>query len=126
MVTNLQPIGTEENLGVVGAIYVDTIVEKHARRILGEGKLRDLGKLAAHLDFHLVTWLAKEKRRRSTVVSDFVGALKMIHSEFEWPYPDFAPTQPHHSRTPSTGEGEVFKHGKRILNLLFLFHVRFC
>lgn len=95
--------GDGTNLRALGAAYVDAIVERHARRILSEGKLRDLGRLAAHLDFHLVTWLRKEKRRKPLMVTDFVAALKMIHTEFEWPYPDFVSPMPHHSRTPSAG-----------------------
>jgi len=69
-------------------VYVDSIIERHARRILSEGKLKDLGKLAGHLDLHLVTWLRKERKRKPVMVTDFVAALKMLHSEFEWPYPD--------------------------------------
>ncbi|CAG7819756.1 unnamed protein product, partial [Allacma fusca] len=86
----------------LGTAYVDAIVERHSRKILAEGKLRDLGKLAAHLDFHLVSWLRREKRRRPVMVTDFVAALKMIHSEFEWPYPDYLSPPSQHSRTPST------------------------
>jgi hypothetical protein len=107
--------GGSSDKATPGALYVDTIIERHARRILSEGKLRDLGKLAAHLDFHLVTWLSKEKRRKGIMVTDFVAALKMIHSEFEWPYPEFSGSSASsssgtsssqgvlHSRTPSTG-----------------------
>lgn len=90
--------------GSIGNAYVDAIVERHARRILAEGKLRDLGKLAAQLDFHLVSWLRKEKRRRPIMVTDFVAALKMIHTEFEWKYPDYVGG---HSRTPSSGTSSV-------------------
>lgn len=97
-------LGDGTNLKALGAAYVDAIVERHARRILSEGKLGDLGRLAAHLDFHLVTWLRKEKRRKPLMVTDFVAALKMIHSEFDWPYPDFVSPIVHHSRTPSAGE----------------------
>lgn len=97
-------LGDGTNLRALGVAYVDAIVERHARRILSEGKLRDLGRLAAHLDFHLVTWLRKEKRRKPLMVTDFVAALKVIHSEFDWPYPDFVSPITHHSRTPSAGK----------------------
>lgn len=86
-----------------GAMYVDAIIERHARRILAEGKLRDLGKLAAHLDFQLVSWLQKERKKKGVMVTDFVAALKMIHSEFEWPYPEFS-NLGFHCRSPSIGE----------------------
>jgi len=94
--------GDSAAYGSLGTLYVDSLVERHARRILAEGKLRDLGKLTAHLDFHLVTWLRREKKRKPVMVVDFVAAVKMIHSEFEWPYPEFvASVKSHHSRTPS-------------------------
>lgn len=46
----------------------------------------DLGYFAAHLDFHLVVWLAKE-RDRAARVDDFVRGLRQLHEEFNWPYP---------------------------------------
>jgi len=120
-----------------GAMYVDAIIERHARRILSEGKLRDLGKLAAHLDLHLVSWLAKEKKRKGLMVTDFVGGLKMIHSEFEWPYPEFSGSSasssagsstqgPHHSRTPSSGRTDLIMYmlcfgTKSTMYILFIY-----
>jgi hypothetical protein len=98
--TGLPPYPNEIERPTCGTMYVDAIIERHARKILSEGKLRDLGKLAAHLDFHLVSWLQKEKRNKGVMVTDFVAALKMIHTEFDWPYPEFSNF---HSRTPSTG-----------------------
>lgn len=49
-------------------------------------RLTDLGYFAAHLDFHLVAWLGKE-RDRAARIDDFVKALKQIHEDFNWPYP---------------------------------------
>jgi hypothetical protein len=46
----------------------------------------DLGHFAAHLDFHLVAWLGRE-RDRVARVDDFVAALKQLHFDFVWPYP---------------------------------------
>lgn len=46
----------------------------------------DLGYFAAHLDFHLVVWLGKE-RDRAARIDDFVTALKQLHEDFKWPYP---------------------------------------
>lgn len=66
--------------------FIDVILQKHARRLLSEGRLTDLGYFAAHLDFHLVAWLGKE-RNRAARVDDFVQALKQLHEEFSWPYP---------------------------------------
>lgn len=62
------------------------ILQKHARRLLSARRLTDLGYFAAHLDFHLVAWLGKE-RDRAARIDDFVKALKQVHEDFNWPYP---------------------------------------
>ncbi|KAK9874059.1 hypothetical protein WA026_002414 [Henosepilachna vigintioctopunctata] len=67
--------------------FIDVILQKHARRLLSSQRLIDLGYFAAHLDFHLVTWLGKE-RERAARVDDFVAALKKLHDDFDWPYPN--------------------------------------
>ncbi|XP_063921196.1 guanine nucleotide exchange factor subunit Rich-like isoform X2 [Zophobas morio] len=69
--------------------FIDVILQKHARRLLSTRRLTDLGYFAAHLDFHLVTWLGKE-RDRAARIDDFVQALKHLHEEFLWPYPTSA------------------------------------
>ncbi|KAF5272536.1 hypothetical protein FQA39_LY07860 [Lamprigera yunnana] len=66
--------------------FIDVILQRHVRRLLSAHRLADLGFFAAHLDFHLVAWLAKE-RERAAQVDDFVTALKHLHDEFSWPYP---------------------------------------
>lgn len=66
--------------------FIDVILQKHARRLLSNRSLTDLGYFAAHLDFHLVAWLGKE-RDRAARVDDFVTVLKHLHEEFQWPYP---------------------------------------
>lgn len=66
--------------------FIDVILQRHARRLLSSHRLTDLGFFAAHLDFHLVTWLGKE-RDRVARVDDFVTALKQLHEDFRWPYP---------------------------------------
>lgn len=66
--------------------FIDVILQKHARRLLSTRRLTDLGYFAAHLDFHLVVWLGKE-RDRAARIDDFVQALKHLHEEFSWPYP---------------------------------------
>ncbi|XP_019759391.2 guanine nucleotide exchange factor subunit Rich isoform X1 [Dendroctonus ponderosae] len=75
-----QPSNTAEEF------FIDVILQKHARRLLSNRSLTDLGYFAAHLDFHLVAWLGKE-RDRAARVDDFVAALKHLHEEFQWPYP---------------------------------------
>ncbi|CAG9764875.1 unnamed protein product [Ceutorhynchus assimilis] len=66
--------------------FIDVILQKHARKLLSNRRLTDLGYFAAHLDFHLVAWLGKE-RDRAARVDDFVTAMKQLHEEFNWPYP---------------------------------------
>ncbi|XP_074042541.1 guanine nucleotide exchange factor subunit Rich isoform X2 [Leptinotarsa decemlineata] len=66
--------------------FIDVILQKHARRLLSVRRLTDLGYFAAHLDFHLVSWLGKERDRASRV-DDFVKAFKQVHEDFSWPYP---------------------------------------
>ncbi|CAH1163628.1 unnamed protein product [Phaedon cochleariae] len=66
--------------------FIDVILQKHARRLLSARRLTDLGYFAAHLDIHLVSWLAKE-RNRAAKIDDYVKALKQIHEDFNWPYP---------------------------------------
>ncbi|KAK5648957.1 hypothetical protein RI129_003849 [Pyrocoelia pectoralis] len=72
--------------GTAEEFFIDVILQRHARRLLSAHRLIDLGYFAAHLDFHLVTWLAKE-RDRAARIDDFVAALKYLHEEFNWPYP---------------------------------------
>lgn len=62
------------------------ILQRHARRLLSARRLTDLGRFAARLDFHLVTWLARE-RDRAAKLDDFVVALKAVHEDFIFPYP---------------------------------------
>ena len=62
------------------------ILQRHARRLLSARRLADLGKFAARLDFHLVTWLARE-RERAARIEDYVVALKAVHEDFCYPYP---------------------------------------
>lgn len=73
--------------GSAEEFFIDVILQRHARRLLSAHRLPDLGYFAAHLDFHLVAWLAKE-RDRAARIDDFVKALKQLHDDFSWPYPD--------------------------------------
>ncbi|XP_065331674.1 guanine nucleotide exchange factor subunit Rich isoform X2 [Cloeon dipterum] len=66
--------------------FIDTILQRHACRLLTDKRLRDLGQFAAHLDFHLVTWLSSE-RHQAARVDDFVETLRHLHQDFSWPYP---------------------------------------
>lgn len=66
--------------------FIDVILQRHARRLLQDKKLEDLGYMSASLDFHLVGWLAREKDRAARI-EDFVSALKKLHEDLDWPKP---------------------------------------
>merc|ERR1712025_402906 len=66
--------------------YIETILTRHARKMLEEMRLRDLGQFAAHMGFQLVPFLKKEQGRAAKM-DEPVKALKSIHRDFEWPYP---------------------------------------
>ena len=59
---------------------------RHARKMLEEMKLRDLGQFAAHMGFQLVPFFKKEQGRAAKT-EEPVKALQSIHRDFEWPYP---------------------------------------
>uniref|UniRef100_A0A803TEM0 Guanine nucleotide exchange factor subunit RIC1 n=1 Tax=Anolis carolinensis TaxID=28377 RepID=A0A803TEM0_ANOCA len=67
-------------------MYIDMMLWRHARRLLEEIRLKDLGCFAAQLGFELIGWLCKE-RTRAARVDDFVTALKKLHNDFLWPFP---------------------------------------
>ncbi|KAM6468313.1 guanine nucleotide exchange factor subunit RIC1 isoform 2-T2 [Liasis olivaceus] len=67
-------------------MYIDMMLWRHARRLLEEIRLKDLGCFAAQLGFELIGWLCKE-RTRAARVEDFVTALKKLHNDFLWPFP---------------------------------------
>ncbi|KAM9262293.1 guanine nucleotide exchange factor subunit RIC1 isoform 1-T1 [Morus bassanus] len=82
-------------------MYIDMMLWRHARRLLEEIKLKDLGCFAAQLGFELISWLCKE-RARAARVEDFVFALKKLHKDFLWPLPVM----------PASSINSPFKNGK--------------
>ncbi len=66
--------------------FIDIILHRHARKLLSQVRLFDLGTFAAQLDFHMVTWLKKEANRAARV-DNFVYALRKVHTDFSWPFP---------------------------------------
>ncbi|NXB08906.1 RIC1 protein, partial [Cnemophilus loriae] len=82
-------------------MYIDMMLWRHARRLLEEIKLKDLGCFAAQLGFELIGWLCKE-RARAARVEDFVCALKKLHKDFLWPFPVM----------PASSINSPFKNGK--------------
>ncbi|KAM4708867.1 guanine nucleotide exchange factor subunit RIC1 isoform 2-T2 [Discoglossus pictus] len=82
-------------------MYIDMMLWRHARRLLEEIRLKDLGCFAAQLGFELIGWLCKE-RTRAARVEDFVTALKKLHKDFLWPFPVI----------PASSISSPFKTGK--------------
>nr|XP_046230792.1 guanine nucleotide exchange factor subunit RIC1 [Scatophagus argus] len=67
-------------------MYIDMMLWRHARHLLEQVRLRDLGCFSAQLGFELISWLCRE-RNRVARVDDFVSALKRLHKDFLWPFP---------------------------------------
>ncbi|XP_055009421.1 guanine nucleotide exchange factor subunit RIC1 isoform X3 [Boleophthalmus pectinirostris] len=67
-------------------MYIDMMLWRHARHLLEQVRLRDLGCFSAQLGFELIGWLCRE-RNRVARVEDFVFALKILHKDFLWPFP---------------------------------------
>ncbi|CAL1569341.1 unnamed protein product [Knipowitschia caucasica] len=67
-------------------MYIDLMLWRHARHLLEQLRLRDLGCFSAQLGFELIGWLCRE-RNRVARVEDFVFALKVLHKDFLWPFP---------------------------------------
>ncbi|TNN81195.1 RAB6A-GEF complex partner protein 1 [Liparis tanakae] len=67
-------------------MYIDMMLWRHARHLLEQVRLRDLGCFSAQLGFELIGWLCRE-RNRVARVDDFVSALKKLHKDFLWPFP---------------------------------------
>ncbi|XP_022368330.1 RAB6A-GEF complex partner protein 1 isoform X4 [Enhydra lutris kenyoni] len=82
-------------------MYIDMMLWRHARRLLEEVRLKDLGSFAAQLGFELISWLCKE-RTRAARVDNFVLALKRLHKDFLWPLPII----------PASSLSSPFKNGK--------------
>ena len=52
---------TIEQITTAEEYFVDSILNRHARKLLASMRLRDLGLYAADLDFKLQHWLTKER-----------------------------------------------------------------
>jgi hypothetical protein len=72
--------------GTADEFFIDVILARHARKLLAAGRLADLGRFAAHLDFPLVGWLRRESARAGEV-ADWGAALARLHQDFRWPWP---------------------------------------
>lgn len=68
-------------------LFIDVILNRHARHLLSSYRLYDLACFAANLDdYQLIGWLKREKLRAARV-DDFITALNKLHEDFGWPLP---------------------------------------
>lgn len=84
-------------------MYIDMMLWRHARHLLEQVRLRDLGCFSAQLGFELIGWLCRE-RNRVARVDDFVLALKRLHKDFLWPFPVIPVGSPLKNGRCRTGE----------------------
>uniref|UniRef100_A0A1I8PS17 Protein RIC1 homolog n=1 Tax=Stomoxys calcitrans TaxID=35570 RepID=A0A1I8PS17_STOCA len=70
---------------------IEAILQKHARKLLQNCKLIDLGYMSAFLDFHLVTWLSQEAEKTARL-DDYVAAITALHEELQLPTPVSLPS----------------------------------
>jgi len=84
--SNSSSHNTSRDAGTAEEFFIDVILARHARKLLTAGKLADLGTFQANLEYPLVSWLRREQHRAGQV-DDFVWAVKMIHQDFDWPWP---------------------------------------
>jgi len=92
-----------KDIGICNSImeefFTDTILQKHATKLLLNYKLRSLGYFAARLDFHLVEWLAKE-RNGAARIDNYIAALRSLYTDFSIARP-LSPVQKHSSLSSS-------------------------
>lgn len=108
---------SRDNLGSAEEFFIDVILQRHARKLLSTQRLTDLGYFAAYLDFHLVTWLARE-RDRAARIDDFVSALKYLHEDFSWPYPTIQIIPRKNSSSTSSKYYSVLPRNRTEINFL--------
>ncbi|XP_037719251.1 guanine nucleotide exchange factor subunit Rich [Drosophila subpulchrella] len=96
---------------------IDLILQRHARQLLQNHKLTDLGYMCAYLDFHLVSWLSQESERAAKL-DDFAGALQALHLELQLPSPfptsvkdDFAQLRVSLRQTGGGGSSQTSESG---------------
>ncbi|XP_030375352.1 guanine nucleotide exchange factor subunit Rich isoform X2 [Scaptodrosophila lebanonensis] len=82
---------------------IDLILQRHARHLLQQHKLIDLGYMCAYLDFHLVSWLSQEVEHAAKV-DDFVLAIQTLHEELQLPSP-FPPGKDDYTQFRGTRPG---------------------
>ncbi|XP_076812515.1 guanine nucleotide exchange factor subunit RIC1-like isoform X1 [Clavelina lepadiformis] len=94
--------------------FIDAILSRQARKMLSERRLQKLGTFAAYVDFQLVPWLKKE-RRRAARVDEVIICFKALHDDFDWPYPTL--TMPKSSRSSYSSAGSTPSHSQSFHDL---------
>uniref|UniRef100_UPI00358EB2C5 guanine nucleotide exchange factor subunit RIC1 isoform X2 n=1 Tax=Myxine glutinosa TaxID=7769 RepID=UPI00358EB2C5 len=70
----------------VERLFLESMLSRHARRLLEASRIGDLARFSAHLGFELIGWLRSE-HERSAQPQDYVCALHQLHRDFCWPLP---------------------------------------
>lgn len=63
--------------------FIETILQRHAKKLLDNHKIIELGYMSAFLDFHLVSWLSQTGAK----IEDFIETLKLLHISLKLPHP---------------------------------------
>ena len=114
---NFKKLTSSNDIRLENELFIDVIVQRHAKELLRKQQLRHLGYFAAHLDFPLVGWFKKESSQ-ATVIEDAVSALKQLHKDFSWPYPVLLHPIEHYLPKSSTSPG---KRSNRQTSFLSIF-----
>ncbi|KAK2725320.1 guanine nucleotide exchange factor subunit Rich-like [Artemia franciscana] len=87
----VQNSSSSDNGGTVTAdgMYLEVILHRHVRHLLLSGRIYEIGLISAYLDLPLDHWLKRESNRAG-IIDDFSKALRRIHTDFQWPFPETA------------------------------------
>lgn len=71
--------------------HIDSIVFKHVKKFMQRLELLSLGYLSAALNFELVSWIAREKKRDEIPkIENFVEAINILHQNLQFPKPSMS------------------------------------
>lgn len=57
---------------------MDTILNRHARKLLSSNRLKDLGRFSAYLNFDLREWLRKERYGTTAKFCFYLGSVYLL------------------------------------------------
>nr|XP_014100703.1 guanine nucleotide exchange factor subunit Rich [Bactrocera oleae] len=100
---------------------IETILQTHARKLLQNHKIIELGYMSAFLDFHLVSWLSQESDR-SARLDDYVETLNCLHEELRFPPALLHPTSEESELSLATDYTQIKKQFATDNQHSFLLH----